>query len=317
MGVKQRAVARARVLAGRLDDPDVRRARRMVRLFRRHPPDVLNLSDSTDYAWNLTGDRRTVGEMLSELLAPATVHTVAGGGYHPGIHDALARLVPVDRPPRVLTFSLAVRVSTTPAWFAHPVHAHRPQIAKLLEFDSDTPPWRIRGGCAPPTPQDWAEFEKVRHPTLLGDLTVHDYMKVLRGQGAFQRPEYLRYLVGYHHTNRFDPDTFEGMPMLDEFAKTVNDLGCPVVMYQPPICMEVGEELFGDAFREVVTHNVDTLAAEMTNRIERARLVPSSFAFTKDEFHDPHDGTEHVNAAGRMKHARMIAEEIRKALADG
>ena len=129
---------RVRRLLDRLDDPEIRKARRLVTRFRSGAaPEVLVLSDSTA-AWiaPTDTDRRRLFEMVASRLEPSpAMYTLFGGSYEADLHGRLLELLRPFRASRpVVVLPLWVRGRTRP-WVEHPRFGHARSLGFLRELD--------------------------------------------------------------------------------------------------------------------------------------------------------------------------------------
>jgi len=303
---------RARGVRTRLDGPELRAARRLVRRLHTDPPDVLYFGDSTNFAFHADGDTRQIGRMLQDLLgASVSVHPIAGGGYHPAVVEAFLQIVAQSESRPVVATSTSVRMQYD-AWLKHPSYTYAREIDALRAVNVRDPLYRIRCGLAKPTPADFQSYEALIHPTMLGDLAIRDYQVVLKDPDRIGTPEWLRWMYAYHHTARTGAD---GLGQLASLGATLAALGCPVVAYVAPICVDRGVELLGQSFREIVTDNLATVAGTFAGAAgEKAVILHNGTSFAPEEYVDPDDATEHLNGQGRLRLSTMVAEQVERLL---
>jgi len=303
----RRAARRAFV---RLDNPEVRHARVLVKRLRRRAPDVLYLGDSTTvFVGGADVDRRSLGEMIrGELAGRADLHVIGGGGYHTGLHAAYLHLLGAASPKPLVLHSLWIR-GRYPPWIEHPVYGHRRAIALINGLDPSTPLWRIRASLPAPEPDEFEAFYRIPHRTLLGDLTVGDYVRPLKN-GALAPDERLRLMYAYHHGAELAADA-DGIADVANLGRRLREAGCRTVAYQTPLSVETGVQVFGSEFAQLVARNwrlIDDAYREGMGG--EARILETGMIFPAAEFIDPADADEHLNDEGRLRLARLIVAAV-------
>lgn len=308
----------ARRALDRLDNEEVRKARRLLRMLRNAPPDVLYVGDSTA-SWTSPDDEdgRTLYTMLADNLgSEVSVYGVHGGSYHAELIDAyLGILELVDARP-VVVVPLWIRGRLLP-WIEHPLYGRRHAIEYLRGVQRDQSTWRIRGGFPLPRSSDFEAFYRRPYPTVAGDLTIGEYVTNLKNpkRCADQPLDRARLLYAYHHGAPVEAD-MRGREAVFRMGQTIKRLECPVVAYQTPISADTGEGFFGGAFRDLLTSNFAVLDAAFTKGLDRsADIIQSGTVLHPDMFIDPLLADEHLNEAGRKLVASLIADRVREELA--
>jgi hypothetical protein len=300
-----------------LDDVHVRRGRHLLRALRcPSPPDVVVFGDS---CWVTVGrheeDRRPLPEVLQAELRPDLVlHAAVGGGYHPVLQQAFVHLV--DRSPArpVIVLPMLQRMRT--AWRLHPMYRFTEQAAILEQVDATMPVRSVRTVGHRPTAAEFAAFDATPMSTWAGDLTVGEHRNPLRSRGSgLTDAERLRLLYAYHHGEALEPGG-EALLQLRELGRRLRDLGAPVVAFQEPVPVDVGEELFGPPFRQRIVDNFTLMDEALTAGFPGLPVLQTGLAFAREEFIDPSDATEHLNASGRLRLARLLADAVRAASAE-
>jgi hypothetical protein len=106
------------------------------------------------------------------------------------------------------------------------------------------------------------------------------------------------------------------VPALQHFAARLEEMGCHVVAFHPPVCLPRGRELLGEKLVDVVHDNVALVRDLYLERSgPRTDLLDLTDEFEPDEFVDPDDATEHLNGAGRIRLARLLVQHVQAALA--
>ena len=293
----------------RADNPEVRQARGLLKLLRGDPPRILHLGDSTAHEISPNDtDRRSLARMLAdELAAVDGVHTIAGGGYGPALHEAYLGLVAAGDARPLIVHTLCFRMLYPLS--EHPAYGKRAAMERIRELDPATPPWRVRASLRRPGADAFERYYRLPHETILGRLTVGDYVRPLRSD-SLNPEERLRLLYAYHHGALLSPDS----PTLGEVTRLgerLRDLRCRTVAYITAPCVETGVELFGTRFADVVASNQALMEEAYRKGICRdATVLQTGRIFSAEEFVDPADGTEHLNQRGRTRHARIIAEAV-------
>ena len=310
--LKAKARQRARRTVLRLDNRPVADARRLVRRLRRNPPDVLYLGDSQSiWVDPDDGDSRNLAQIISdELGAEVDVYTVAWAGYHNKLHEAYLRFVEATGARPLVLIDIGIRV-TYRAWVEHPVHGHREAIAWLERADPTMPWWRIRAGFPRPGPEVWEDFYRWPHPTVLGDLTIGDYVRPLKN-GALSPEERWRLTLAYYHGGPLHPED-PGVRNAASVGRRLREVGCPVVAYHGAMPIERCVEILGPSMVDLVERNYEVLRGAYDEGYgPDATILQTGMAFSTDEFLE--DGSEHMNGRGRRRYGRILAEAIKAEL---
>ena len=303
----------ARTVRDRLDGLEFRTARSLMKRSAEGPLDVVYLGDSMNFSFGGGGDMRWLSQMLEdELGSSVSMFSLAGGSYHPALWESFISLLPPSRTPRVVIHALSCRLMLAP-WALHPLYHYRQQIEVLMAVANGASPMRLRGGFPPPRREEMKAYNELRHPTLLGDLRVADYLSHIRSEAA-GREEQVRWLYGFHHGGRVPADA-PGLAALDHFAETLAERGSHVVAFHAPVCLPRGREVLGDELADIVHENVAMLGSRYREHSGvRTQLSDLTDAFSREEFVDPDDGTEHLNGVGRLRLAQTLADQVRSAL---
>lgn len=332
-GVKERARKRLRheVLVARyklrkrierMDNPEVRNARKLLTAIRSEaPPDVVYVGDSTA-SFTAPGDvdKRSLAQMVDQALAAgsATSFSINGGSYHAELIANYLRLLEtvVARP--VLIVPLWIRGRYLP-WIEHPVWGHQQAMALLQTITSSTPTRRVRGGFAAPASEAFSRYYALRYPTLLGDQSIGEYVRPLKDLARWHDDEdgRVRMLHGYHHGARLVPGSRE-LDAVRQLGSVIAKLGCPVVPYQTPVPVESGVGYFGTEFADLARENFLTLEAAFRDGLGRdVEIIQSGMIFPTAEFIDVAGADEHLNEVGRLRLTDLIVARVRAELASG
>jgi hypothetical protein len=298
----------------RVDNPEVRNARRLVKRMRTDPADVLYLGDSLASAVGLDDtDPRPLHQMVAdELAGTATVYTVADGGYGPELYESFLRLVEATSARPLILHDIGPRILHP--LIAHPTYGKQAAIPVIHRLDPNGATWRMRASIPRATSEDFERYYALPHPTILGDnLTVGDYVKPLKN-GAGDPEERLRILYAYHHGAKLEPTT----PSLQAYVilgHRIRTMGCPTVTFRGPVSIPTGIELFGPEFEGLMDKNWKVMEDLYREALGRdATILESGTIFPPEDFIDVTDGTEHLNDRGRQRLTKMIAEAIRQEL---
>ncbi len=310
----QIAIAADKVRRGlsRVDDADVRKARRLARRSRSGDLDVVYFGDSlTSFVAPNDQDSRPLHRMIRDSLDPATsMHITHGGSYAAPLYSGLLRLIEASPSRPVVILPLCIRVRTVP-WMDHPVHGRKNAIDFLSRLDPDAALWRIRKGFQPASRADWAAFHALPHPTWAGDWVVGDYIDKLKYSPEHD-DEWVKLLYAYHHGGRVP----QGLA-LDQVAmlgKQLRRLGLPTVAYETPVPVVKGEEFYPD-FRALADKNfADLREAFVAGYGSDAVVLRTGTISGTEEFIDWRDASEHLNEFGRRRIARSITDAARLAL---
>lgn len=295
----------------RLDNPELRNARHLMRAIRGGDIDVVYISESTAiYVGVDDGDSRHLGQTVRELLEPHKMHLTSGPGYLSDMLGAYMHLLTAAPRPPVVIHPIWVRGTFIP-WVENPLYQRTATVAAVNALDPTMPLWRVHGSF--PRNDDYTEHEKIRYTTFGGEKLVGDYTRPLRAM-ALRDPERQKLLYEYHYTGTPDP---RGLASVTALGKAVRESGCRSVAYQTPVSVQLAAELLGgDRWTEHHRENVRLVhEAYVAGRGPEGRVVECAWDFTPDEYVDPFDGVEHLNGAGRAHMAKLVADAVKEELA--
>jgi hypothetical protein len=307
-----------RLWVARLDNVEVREARRLVKRLRTPPPpDVLWLSDSLgQWIEPDDTDQRSLIQMVSDELGPEVdMHVIAGPGYHAQVQEAYLRLVGATEARPLVLHSMWQR-GWFPAFYEHPVWGHHDSVAALRGLDPSAPAWRMRARKVMPDAGTWEEYDRLQHPTIIGEMSVGEYRRMVKN-GSLSPDEKLRMLLGFHYGAEPTPE-YSNVEVMTELGRRLRELGCNSVAYQTPIPVQPGVEVFGEGFAELVRSNWALNDAAYREGIGRdATILQTGTMFDTSEFVDLYEAIEHLNDRGRLRMAPMIADAVKQELAKG
>lgn len=294
----------------RMDNPELRQARFLLRALREGDVDVVYISESTaTFVGVDDGDSRHLGRILTDLLQPRRTHLVAGPGYLADMIGSYVHLLRAAPRLPLVVHPLWVRGTFQP-WAENPSYQRKRPGAAVRALDPSTPTWRVHGSF--PRLRDFTDHEAIPHPTFVDeDGRVGDYVSRLRS-GELTGPERTELLFAYHHSGRPSP---QGLASATYLGRMLGELGCRTVAYETPVNVQTTLDVLGERWRDLHTGNVTAVNDAYLAGLGRpARILPTAWEFTPDEFVDPYDGVEHLNGAGRQRMARMIADAVNEEL---
>jgi hypothetical protein len=302
----------------RLDDNEVRNARRLVKAVRSdQPPDVVAFGDSNwVFRAGYDEDQRNLGAMIAGELGPdISFHVCASAGYYSALERAYIRQIRINGGRPVIVVPLCARLAQR-AWCCHPRYTYAEAIAAIDAFDERTPTWKIRARFPEPTPADYARYGQTEVTTFVGTTTVDELRsRILKPeQHGIDETERRRWLYAYHHGERVPADSPDLEPLV-ALGQELRELGSEIVVFETTHPVDEGVALWGEQFREVGANNLRV----MREALERGYGAPidvleCGMACDRSMFIDPADGSEHLNQRGRQLIAGLLAERIRAAV---
>lgn len=298
----------------RVDDPEVRKVRRLVARLRENPPDVLYLGDSTTFFVSPDDtDKRRLSKMIEDGLGErVSVLCLFGGSWHPALFAELVRLVADTGARPVIVVPLCARVRTVP-WAEHPVFGHRQLVDYLRTLPDGAPSRSLRTSFPRPGEADFEVHYRRPHPTWLGDWTIGDHVRPLKDLTTLTGDERVRRLYAYHHGGAVPGSG----PYLDDvtlLGTRLRALGTPTVVYETPIPVQAGSDYFGSPFTDLATRNLDLIAGALHKGIgEHAVVLREGTDYGTELFLDRSDASEHLNERGRLRLAAGVVDAVRAA----
>lgn len=308
----QRQLSKLRRLRSRLVNVPLRQVEQARRRLETEDVDVLLLGDSSTLCWSLRDtDRTLLPELLGQRLG--NVVNLAGPGFGSNIYAEATRLLTaLDRRPKAVVFTLALRTSTATHIVADPITGYHRSLAAMAKVQGAQRPIRYLGrGGAYATDEERDIF--LAHPVESrwnGLRTIGWYRDQLVGTGLPPWPielERLRFDYFYGEQLRADNPRLESLTTL---ARRLEAYGVPTVgvWTRPP--MQRGEMHFPGEFEaHVRAHKAlqdDALARGS------AGIGPMLDIHLEDEdFEDSFNATEHFAYTGRVKVADAIADAVR------
>lgn len=308
---------RARVLRNRLDNLEVRRARIMMERLRTGTVDVLAIGDST---WAFTApydeDPRHLAVMVADGLGDTTtMHAVVGAGYNANLIDAYLGLAQRGGFRPVVIVPLTVRLVTV-AWGTHPNYTYRGAVSAIGQMPGDLPLRRIRKAVRPPSVADFDAYDSLTISAFGETAPIRDFRRRLKQPEAhgLDREGREKLLYAFHHGEQVAPDSVY-LEAIRKMGRRIAGMGSPVVAYETPVPVIRGEELHGPEFRRRALANQESVRQAFREGFGGpVEILETGTIFPTEEFIDPEDASEHVNARGRSRLADLIVEATNRAL---
>jgi len=243
------------------------------------------------------------------------MHVIDGPSFQSDIYNAyLGLLDALDRPPLVIV-PLCIRVRFAP-WVEHSVHGLKRPTEVIRAIDPKKNAWKIHASFSRPAPSEFAVFQRIPYPNLLPGKAVGDFLGPIREyQRAGDRSEDLvRMLYAYHHGGLLIRGS-SAVDSVTQMGRRIRQLGCPAVVYQTPVPIEMGTMLFGPDFESRTRENFAVMnEAYRLGAGEEAEIIESGLSFRTTEFLDPQDATEHLNEHGRRRLSAEIVDAVKTKL---
>lgn len=307
------AKADVRRFLDRLDNEEVRGARRLAIKARRGSLDVLHLGNSTtEWIDPKDTDRRPLFRMIAdELVNPAGYLCGYGGSYDFELHDAYLRFALRVGAPKVVLVPLWYRGRFRP-WREHPVFSRDRATEVIGALPADVPLWRIRRSFPRPMPEEWKQYQAIPFDTFAGLPTVGDYTSRLKDPANFaDDPEArTKLFYAYHLTHRIEDDLPE-LEAVERLGRTLRDSELAVVVYENPVPIDGGVQCWGEQFREVATANFAILRDRFLRGYgSHLDVVETGMTVPPAEFIDPSIADEHMTEVGRRRVRDAIVDAI-------
>lgn len=308
---------RMRVLRNRLDGVEVRRARIMMDRLRKSQVDVLAFGDSM---WVFTApydeDQRHLAAMIThELGSEITMHDVVGAGYNANLIDAYLGLAQRGGFRPVVIVPLTVRFLTV-AWSEHPNYTYRGAVTAISEMPGDIPLWRIRKAVRSPSAADFEAYDKLEITTFGETAPIGDFRRRIKQPERYglDREGREKLLYAFHHGEKVGPEA-PSLEAIRQLGRRIASMGSPVVAYEEAVPVARGEELHGPVFRSQTLENQESLRDALQEGFgDTIEILRTGSTFSTEEFIDPEDACEHINAAGRLRLTELIVDATRQAL---
>lgn len=298
-------------------DLPIRQLRTAVRRFERGPVDVVYLGNSTNLFVAPDEPRwRRLHELIKAEFPDARTVDFLGPAYNLELYSEFIRLLStLERRPRLVVASLALRTAATNI-VEHPDYGYHHAIKLMRDLKKPTGHLPFFSARNRRTATDWQRFEALPLRTRWSrGQTIGDFLSVLRGRrNASEDLERQRALFDYLHGEFLTPD-HPPFHLYAELGGRLREYGVPVVAYWAPVPVDRGETYFPGQFAQHIDTNMDVARKSFEDALGPL-CYPVELGHTPDEeFIDSRDGSEHWNFTGRRRVVRLIAEQMRHAIA--
>lgn len=320
------ARARARVrrtISAKRTDIEIRQLRALQAAYSgaKDGPEVLLIGDSAMLWVGITeSETRTLAQMIKDCLPDSvSVHAMAGPGYNPRIINVfLEALAQCSSRPKIVVLPASLLMATR-GWSTHPTFSYireTPELRRILH-DDDRRARRLPRA----THEDWEEWDRQPLPSLFGARRTMGEARLITQSPLeppkwappvtrFQRALRTRHMLDVYNAERLTADS-PGVTLLADMGAAARTLGVPTVAYISP----VDREVLVTVFKEPVLAHLEANAEVMSGAYLDAagpghRVVNALLASSATDFGDP----VHLNGAGRMHLARLIADDVLKGL---
>jgi hypothetical protein len=315
---RARARMRRTISAGR-PDIEIRQLRALQAAYggAHDGPEVLLIGDSAMLWVGVTErDTRTLAQMIKDCLPDSVrVHAMAGPGYNPRIINVfLEALAHCPSRPKVIVLPASLLMATK-GWSTHPTFSYireTPELRRILH-DDDRRARRLPRA----TDEDWEEWDRQPLPSLFGARRTMGEARMITQSPLdppkwappvtrFQRALRMRHMLDLYNAERLTAES-PGVTLLTDMGHAASKLGIPSVAYISP----VNREVLVTVFKEPVVEHLETNAEVMTRAYLDAagpghRVVNALLSSSAADFGDP----VHLNGAGRLHLARLIADDV-------
>jgi len=264
--------------------------------------DVLMFGDSVlAHVHDKDDDRRTIPEILDDVLPQMEVGAVHHPAFQPEVYDAMVRYLTrgVQPGPRVLVVPINMRAFST-GWHMEPRYQFE-DLLWYLNFEGWTyrlayRPLQVFKALAPEVSE--SEFRAL--PIYIDgvvDGRVDEFLVDDSRRSRFR----------FHYRERLHPD-HPKLRSLASIARSGRDAGFEVVFYVTPLNLRYGETVDGPGLRATVEANIRSVQAVLATwdqqALDLSAAVPPSF------FVSSRTAGEHLNEKGRRFVAREVGAEI-------
>ncbi len=315
--IMQTAVPTVKRHRDRLDDPEIRNGRRLVRDLRKAPPDVVVFGDSLwKFVASYDEDQRRLAPLVEEHLAPGvTLGAYVGAGYNALLMRSYVHLLREHDARPVVIVPLTTRLVAS-AWRHHPKYNYERVSRMLLDVDGSTPLRRIQARSADVSGQ-FAAYERRPIDTWAGSMTIRDLRRRILDPAAFDldAESARRMLYAYHYGEEVR-ESDHPIGEVEALGRALAEASVTVVAYETSVPVVEGTALWGEQFRERASATLalmgDALRRGMGTDVP---IIKSGLVFETSAFIDPADGSEHLNQLGRHRYAELLAGAVNEVVA--
>jgi len=286
--------------------------------IRRGKPQIMLFGDSVSFrVANQDSDRRTLGQMVTDALAPRSVHVTSFSAYTAymyGVFLGLARKMDAHPDWVILPFNLRC---VSPQWDASPIWQYVQENSAIQRLMND--PDATPNAIAPVFLDEKAYNSVALYSPLSEQRTVGYFRKQIRFKPT--DPEAVRKRLAEILVLHY------GMPVREEHRqfhylvsaiREASAMGAKVLVYLTPINVEFMRKIWGDVLTDIVDGNRGLVrqAIEQAGMMDHVVYEDWSGSLPSDEFFHPEETTEHLAEAGRLRLTFMITDRMAKAEAD-
>ncbi len=275
-------------------------------------PEILLLGDSIMYWAVRETDRRTIVDMMRDILGrDVRILSLSWAGYNQQMEMAfLSGLARCRSRPRVVIATLSVQQLLT-SFRCHPVRGQGKAVDAVQAAVAAWPNGPKSYGQ--PSDEEWAASDVLVVPSYVGlrrTMAELDLFINAASSSKSQRSTRLRHLLDSYLGESLPPDS-SGLQLVTEVGTTLDALELPSVAYITPCDYELGERILGPGLKELLRRNAQ-LAEEafVKGAGERGAVVNAMLESTHSEFAD----VLHLNQVGRLRLAHLIADAVKAQL---
>lgn len=248
-------------------------------------------------------DRRTLGQMVTENLAPRSVLTLSRSAHNPDIYLPLLRVMAKMRHrPDSIIIPVNLRCFS-PQWELSPDWTFDQEKAIITRY------LRWRWASIKPVsnvhydPEKHAEFDKRSVDYELSDFrSIGNFNNIIATEPSRERSAAI---FTYHYTHRLSPLN-RRLQNLKECSEIARSIARRVLIYVTPINIEAIERFVGMKAIRIVSDNVETVRGAL----DQANFTSWAGCLSEREFFSEDLATEHLNEMGRREIANRIARSF-------
>jgi hypothetical protein len=181
----------------------------------------------------------------------------------------------------------------------------------LRRIPPKRPPWRFHAYVPLTKESDFTRFNQMEFRTLDGTASIGEWRHQWRNptKAGLTPEEHLRLTFAFLHGG-IDPLSPAFLKSITDFAARARELGLPVVCYQPPMPIQRGTQVLGDALEGLVIEEYKSMDDAFIAGYGPTEIIQIGRSFETNEFIDPDDGVEHYNELGRKHLAGLVVEAV-------
>lgn len=248
-------------------------------------------------------DRRTLGEMISQQLAPQSVLTLSRSAHNPDIYLPLLRAMKkVRHRPKTIIIPINLR-SFSPQWERSPDWSFEQEKAIIARY------LRWRWSKIPAVSDVYldasrhADFDEQEVDFELSPFkTIGEFRRLIRSEPS---PERSASIFIFHYTHRLSRSN-PRLQSLKECVAIAQAIARQVLLYVTPINSKALERFVGEQATAIVQDNVATIREVLDNQT----VLDWSCAAAENHFFSEDLATEHLNEAGRKSLADLVVSKL-------